>query len=328
MTGRRIACYSPEQIVLEPFELPDPGPGELLLRTEASLISPGTELSSYYVARERPGYPGYTAVGRVEAVGEGLDGGLLGRRVFVFPAQADSQACHASHKLLAAGGLALPVDDLEPGAACFARMINIALTPFCHAPLHQPGPVAVFGLGLVGQFLVRVAGLFGRRAVGIDPDAPRRARAESCGAETLDPTVDDVIARLAPGAALSVDATGRADVFPTALASTAPGGEVCFLGGARTSCQVDLAPLLSRIIWSHVTVRGGWEMLLPRRASPAGGPSTEANLHRAFGWLRAGAIDLDPLWTQTIAPQEFGTAYASLAAKDPAWMGVVVDWSR
>lgn len=43
MEGQRV-CW-PEQAVavLEPFTPREPGPGEVLLRTEVTLISPGTE---------------------------------------------------------------------------------------------------------------------------------------------------------------------------------------------------------------------------------------------------------------------------------------------
>src|SRR2546423_15070191 len=47
MEGYRWVVPGERQVRWEAFELPEPGPGQALLRTEASLISAGTELAIY-----------------------------------------------------------------------------------------------------------------------------------------------------------------------------------------------------------------------------------------------------------------------------------------
>ncbi|MCX7800961.1 MAG: hypothetical protein N2109_11540, partial [Fimbriimonadales bacterium] len=82
MQGRRIVFTGKEQASLETFEVPPVGEGQVLIRSVASLISIGTE-STCFLRRfaagthfdrwvQYPFYPGYSLVGRVEAVGRGV----------------------------------------------------------------------------------------------------------------------------------------------------------------------------------------------------------------------------------------------------------------
>jgi threonine dehydrogenase-like Zn-dependent dehydrogenase len=60
----------------------------------------------------------------------------------------------------------------------------------------QPGDtITVFGLGPVGQFVIRAASHLGIRVLAVDPVAERRAMAERHGAEAYD-LEDDIVARL------------------------------------------------------------------------------------------------------------------------------------
>src|SRR5947209_20131601 len=87
----------------ETIELPPPGPGQLLVRTEASLVSAGTELAIYTGIHQGltnpnvswPKYPqpmGYMAVARVEAAGPGAEAYRPGDRLL-------TSTGHSSHAL-------------------------------------------------------------------------------------------------------------------------------------------------------------------------------------------------------------------------------------
>lgn len=336
MDGRRVVIDGPRSIVLEAFELPEePAQDEILVRVHYSLISPGTELAGY--ANARPGVhicPGYTAVGEVLAAGRPEDEELVGRMVFLFPERSDSRACHASLRAFKTGGLALPIPDgLSPDTACFARMVNIALTPYCNATPKTAGAVLVQGLGLVGTTIGQVGRIRGFRTIGVDPDEARRKRAQEVGFDAvLDPGEGDVVDRARAltdgrGVDLAVNATGHTAAFMDAIRATADGGEISTLGGARHPADLDAKRLFSEIHSRHLVVRGGWEMQLPLCGTPAlQVASTEANLQNAFRWLKNGAIKLDPVWTHTIPPERFQEAYDALLERDPNYLGVIVDW--
>ena len=337
MQGRRITIDEDKQVRCEEFESPKTlGSGDILVRVIYSLISPGTELATY-ADRDvrRVLHPGYTAVGDVVDVGAEAEREVLGKTVFLFPERYDSSGCHASLKVFARGGLALPLPPgLDPKRACFARMVNIALTPYCNAAPKTMGSVLVIGLGLVGNMIGQVGRLRGLQVIGVDLDEVRRRRAEEAGFhEVLDPAQTDVVTAVRAatggrGVELTVNATGHAAPFLTALEATAEGGEISTLGGARTSARADLKDVFSIIHGRHLVVRGGWELQLPfRSAAAAGTASIESNLRNAFRWVENGDVKLDPVWTHTIGPEAFQSAYDSLLKKDPRYLGVVVDWS-
>jgi len=337
MTGRRISICGPCDLVVEEFEVPTSLTAhDLLLDVHYSLISPGTELGGYNGAR--PGSsinPGYTAVGEVVEVGAGQDADLKGKMVYVFPAIDDCRHCHASHKVVTVGGLTPVIPDaLEPKAACFSRVVNIALTPYRNASVRTSGTALVFGLGLVGNMIGQVGNILGFRAIGVEPNAARRTRAMEAGFDAvIDPNAGDAVQAVKDltdgrGAELTVNATGHSAVFPPAIKATASGGEISTLGGARHGATWELKEIFGEIHSRHLTVRGGWEMMLPMTVSPASkGASTEINLRDAFRWLVSGAVNLEPIWTHTIKPGQFKGAYDALNSLNDEYLGVVVDWA-
>ncbi|NOZ20935.1 MAG: zinc-binding alcohol dehydrogenase [Planctomycetes bacterium] len=337
MKGRRIAVVAQRNAVVEEFDVPTVlDRDEVLLRVHYSLISPGTELGGYNAAhRKAPSNPGYTAVGQVAEVGEKQAPSLKGRIAYVFPAIDDSSHCHATHKVVKPGGLVLPIPEgLDPKAACFARIVNIALTPYRNAEPKLTGSVLVIGLGLVGNMIGQVGRILGFRTLGMDLDAARRSRAEEAGFDVvIDPQAGDPVQAVkqatdGQGANLTVNATGHAAAFMLSLQAAAAGGEVSTLGGARHGATAELQQVIKEIHTRHLTVRGGWEMLLPVTTSPASKvASTEVNLRDAFRWLANGSVRLDPIWTHTVKPEEFKGAYDALNNLDKGYLGVVVDWT-
>ena len=94
--GRRIVFPARGQIAVESFAVPEPGPRQALVRTLRTAVSAGTELTGLLGSHPRarfPVYPGYSHVGVIEAVGEGVEGVQVGDRVL-------SMGRHQSHVLL------------------------------------------------------------------------------------------------------------------------------------------------------------------------------------------------------------------------------------
>ena len=337
MRGRRIAITAPQEAVVEEFEVPTSvGAHELLMRVHYSLISPGTELGGYNALhRKKPSNPGYTAVGEVVEVGPGQDDSLKGKVAYVFPHIEDCSHCHASHKVVKAGGLVLPIPEaLDPKQACFARIVNIALTPYRNTEPKTTGSALVIGLGLVGNMIGQVGRILGFQAIGMDFNAARRRRAMESGFDAVvDPEDRDPVEAVKEltdgrGANLTVNATGRTGAFLTAIQATADGGEISTLGGAKDQAGGDLKQIFGQIHSRHLTVRGGWEMRLPMTSAAASKvASTEVNLRDAFRWLVNGAVRLEPIWTHTIQPEQFKAAYDALSRLDDDYLGVVVDWT-
>ena len=99
-TGQRIVLETTGKIRIESFELPRPGPRDILVRTRLTQVSAGTEVNAIRARRsgaalgEVADLPlGYTSVGTVEAVGPDVMGFAPGDRVL-------GDGPHASHWLV------------------------------------------------------------------------------------------------------------------------------------------------------------------------------------------------------------------------------------
>ncbi len=187
---------------------------KVLVRTEASLVSAGTERAKVEVAREsllgkarrRPDQVqqvlekvrtegigatidavrsrletlsplGYCAAGRVECVGRHVRDVRPGELV----ACGGDGAGHAE-VLAVPGNLCVSVPDgVDPMAAAFTTLGSIALHGFRQADLKLGERVAVVGMGLVGQLAARIAHAAGCEVIGIDLEEWRLEAAERAG---------------------------------------------------------------------------------------------------------------------------------------------------
>src|SRR6516162_2472199 len=205
---------SRQAVVLEPFKvgvrevhLPEPGPGQVLVRTEASFVSPGTELAVYTGTHQWlkdpnlpdwkfPFRPGYSAAGEVVAVGPGVEGLGPGDRVS-YPGN------HASAELLTLtyerGKLWKLPAGLSADKAAMACVARYGLGAAIRVGLTLGRSAAILGLGVIGQFALRCLQAAGAYpVVGIDGVRMRREAATAAGANfVLDPGSGDLKQQLA-----------------------------------------------------------------------------------------------------------------------------------
>ncbi len=83
MKARQVVITGPNAVSVREVEIPDPAPNQILVQTEASVISAGTELAVYTGTHQWlkdpnlpdwkfPFRPGYSAAGVVAAVGSAV----------------------------------------------------------------------------------------------------------------------------------------------------------------------------------------------------------------------------------------------------------------
>src|SRR5687767_7651543 len=163
MKTRQATLVEPFNVEIRQVDLPDPGPNQILVECEASAISAGTELAVYTGTHQwlkDPGMPdwkfpfrpGYSAAGRVVAVGSEIKGWQPGQRVS-YPGN------HASHELLTIGHergrlWKLP-DGLDFEKASVACISRYGLGASVRAGLTLGRSACVLGLGIIGQFSLR-----------------------------------------------------------------------------------------------------------------------------------------------------------------------------
>ena len=174
-------------------EVPELGPGEVLVRVVASLISPGTELGRVGVLRANPTPAveprpfGYTNAGIVEKVGSAVEQFEVGEGV----------ACMGGGYALHTDWACVPQNLCVsvPAGVSFeqAASVHLAATGL-HAvrriaPLYGENGV-VYGLGLVGQFAAQFAQLSGCHIQGVDRFPLRQDIARRIGLEGIVDAMD------------------------------------------------------------------------------------------------------------------------------------------
>jgi predicted dehydrogenase/threonine dehydrogenase-like Zn-dependent dehydrogenase len=207
---------------VEVLDVPRPtvGPTEVLVRTLASVLSPGTEgavtalarSSLLAKARARPDLVrqvvrkaraeglsataqtvrsrladdvplGYSAVGEVVEVGSAVNGIRAGQLVATGGA---GKANHAEYEAVPGLLCAVVPDGVPAQDAAFATIASIALHGLRLAEVGTGSKLVVVGLGLVGQLGARLAMAAGCDVAGIDPVAHARAMAAESGVLALD----------------------------------------------------------------------------------------------------------------------------------------------
>ncbi|MER8260693.1 quinone oxidoreductase family protein [Streptomyces albidoflavus] len=242
---RQHAYGGPEVLELEDLELPEPGPGEVLLRTHAAAITFFDILNrrgdlkkrDYYKAdAELPLEPGYQGSGHVEALGPGVTEVAVGDRV----AWALAAGSYASH-VIAPAKVLIPVpDDIDLGEAAGLPVQSL----LAYKLTHEGYPVAEgdwclvqSAAGGVGQLVTQFATMRGGRVIGVVSTEEKAAWAKAAGAEEVivSATADFAAEarRITGGKGVQVvyDAVGK-DTFEGSLDSLAPRGYLVNYGQA------------------------------------------------------------------------------------------------
>jgi threonine dehydrogenase-like Zn-dependent dehydrogenase len=176
-------------------DLPDPGPGEVLVRAVASGVSRGTETlvfrggvpAGQYNAMRAPfqdgDFPGpvkygYLSVGVVEAGDESL----AGRTVFcLYP--------HQTAYVVPAAAVTVVPDDVPARRAVLAGCVETAVNALWDAAPLVGDRITVVGAGMVGCCVARLLARFpGVRVTLVDVDPARAEVAGALGADFATPS--------------------------------------------------------------------------------------------------------------------------------------------
>jgi 2-desacetyl-2-hydroxyethyl bacteriochlorophyllide A dehydrogenase len=350
VTARRVVFVAPRRVEIEEVRLAAPGRGQARVRGEWSLISAGTEMTAYrgefppgdsawarYV--RYPFRPGYSVVGRVEAVGEGCALNT-GERIVV-------EGAHSSHLLVDApsddGGvgassthtpsrpLALPA-AVRPEDGVFHALARVAMQGVRLAGVELGASVAVIGCGLVGQLALRLCRVAGAlRVVAVDRSPARLARAQAAGADVaLAADAADLAERLAAAndgrlADVVIDATGDPAAFVAATRLTRDLGRVVLLGSPRGPVTVDLH---DDVHTRGLVVVGAHASTTPRQETALTPWSMERNVRLFFAFLAQGRLAVHDLVSHRFPLTAAADAYALLERDPEAALGVLLDLGR
>jgi 2-desacetyl-2-hydroxyethyl bacteriochlorophyllide A dehydrogenase len=341
MRARQAVIIKPFQTEVREVELPAPAPNQVLVATEVSAISAGTELAVYTGTHQWlldpnlpdwkfPFRPGYSAAGVVLEVGKDVTGWKAGDRVS-YPGN------HASAELLTIGherGRLWPLPgNLPADKAAWACIARYGFGAAVRVGLTLGRSAAVLGLGVIGQFALRCLLAAGAHpVVGIDGVAMRRAAACAAGADhVVDPAAGDVRAQLASylgtrGAEVVADATGIPDAVPVAMSLACDGGQVVVVGSPRGKAKdVNFYDDLHRR-YLEVTGAHGNMLFEPAHTRLAGAWDIDKAQRWLLATMASGRLSLDKLATHHIKAEELTSAYEGLLKQKEDYLGVLLHW--
>ncbi|MGQ0570017.1 MAG: zinc-binding dehydrogenase [Armatimonadota bacterium] len=352
---KQVVVHAPYDVRLD--DVPSPaqslGDHELLVRAEVSAMSPGTETRVYTGLdaerfRYRVSYPfllGYNNVGRVVAVGRGVETYQVGQRIFSrMPHQSEYVAAERAHgdagtppstNVPMSYDVIAPVPPSVPSDhAVFTHLLTLGFNAL-HSGHYRFGEnVVVIGLGIVGLGAVCMAALAGARVAAIGNDPSRLAVARALGADDawMNGDNDEDRARDFGGEAgtdLIIVCADAWQALRTAIAMTRRKTRVAVLAfpgvgqGSAPFNVFEPSDFYNRTL-SYISA--GW---MPSDDYP---PEYQRfTVKRIYRYIldrmASGRIDLSSLPVQRLPITRIKEAFELVLRKDRSTVGIVFDWS-
>jgi 2-desacetyl-2-hydroxyethyl bacteriochlorophyllide A dehydrogenase len=317
--ARAVHFVAPRRVEVREVDLPDPSEGCIVVATERSGISSGTELLAYR-GEVDPGLPldetlgalagtfaypfryGYSAVGRVVHPAGPVREGQL---VFAFHPHQDRFVVDAHQ--------AVPVDGLDPRTATLYPLVETALQVCLDAAPRLSELAVVVGLGPVGILVAALLARAGAVVLGSEPEPARRAAAAAFGVRTIAPDdVPEVVAAETGGrgADLVVEASGNPRALASSLGLLAHEGTalVCSWYGTKPASL----PLGAAFHRRRLALRSTQVSTLPAALSARWDRGRRAEV----AWSLVRELPLPALTTHEFPFEQAAEAYASVDRKE------------
>lgn len=281
--------YGPMDLRMEDVPIPEPGPGQVLVKIKASGIC-GSDINSYTGRTYEgtfPYVPGHEWSGEVAKVGESVATLKRGDKVVgetvvgcgvcekckagvnpnfcrnprVYGFQTKAPGGFAEYVLRDESNLSRLPDSVTHDQGCLVEPLSVAY----HAVWGLAGgvqstdTVVVFGAGPVGLFSLAVVKGSRARAISIDPIPLRRELALKLGADhVVDPTKEDAtqaVLRLTGGhgADIALEASGSDDARSRVFDIVDTSGRVILVGQTQMK---KIAVEMERLVVKGLTVKG------------------------------------------------------------------------
>jgi threonine dehydrogenase-like Zn-dependent dehydrogenase len=307
---KSLQITSPGKAEFIEMEMPQPSEGEALLAIEAVATCPhwdrhifeaepmfeGHKLDYPYW----PGQPGHEAIGRVKAVGDGVDDSLVGQRVAVWRAkQPYTHGLYATHGIVSRDNIITIPEDLPAEKITsleLAMCVQVSIDQLDDIGAVKGQRLLLAGLGpagIVGLQLLKAAGA--GEVVAIDPIEERRELALQLGADSA----------VAPGApSIPIARTGP-DAFHASLDTTGlPKAIEAQMNACRRAVAI-FGVLHDPVTFSPAQWYGGFSLI-------GYGEHNRGAADRAYKAILDGTLDLSPLFSRKMPLSQYNEAVALL----------------
>ena len=331
--SQTVVFTAPGNVELQDKACPKPGAGEVLIETEVSLVSTGTELT--FLSGECPEhskwstyihYPmtsGYSNVGTVIETGEGVSKEWIGRKVASF-------SKHAQYVTAKEAELRKINYDIKPEEAAFFAIAEVGLNGIRRTKIELGNRVAVYGAGVIGQVLVRYLLAGGCTEIIVVNRSQKRLEylpksSAVIPVSSKSESVLEAVKKATYGemADIVFETTGNADLIPEEFKVLHQQGRLCMLSSPRKATEFDFHDFCNagsfEIIGAHISSQ-----------APEGSfdnPWTcVRNSEVFFKMLFNGQMEVSSLISHSISYKEAPDMYRQLMADRSQYMGVIFNW--
>lgn len=328
-TMRAVVYDRPGEFAVRTVPVPEPGPGEVLLRTVVAGVC-GTDLH-LHDGEFGPAYPltpGHEIVGEVVALGPGVADVSLGRRVTLDNTAScghcvecrRARPAYCRHLVAqgvnAPGGFAeyvltdanrcFDVDDLDPEVAVLTEPTACVVHGLDMLALRPGSDVLLFGAGPTGLVLTQLLRATGARSLTVAaPSAHKLALALAGGADRTvlvdrhdSAATTEELRSLSPdGFDVVIDATGALGVLRQTISLTRTGGTVFVYGMTAESASWEVPPY--EIFRRELRIQGSF--------------AQQFSFDRALASLRSGRVDTTGMITHRFSLDHYADALAAVA---------------
>jgi 2-desacetyl-2-hydroxyethyl bacteriochlorophyllide A dehydrogenase len=324
-TGFRTAVTPTNSVEIEEFSIPQPGKRQVLIRTTSTLISAGTELGTQEQKRDRNTYPGYSNVGEIMAIGEGVENYQIGERVL-------SLGQHASHVIASTEpqALARVHESISSDEAAFGVLGSISMHGVRKARIELGEFVAITGVGVVGQLALQLASKAGSEAlIAIDPCDARLRTAEKLGATHIlnpdEPGFRSAVNSITGnhGLDVTIEASGYPEALLYIFDLSRIGGRIVQLGSIwHRIVEVDFMDFHLK----ELTLIGCHQPKCPTAETIYFPWTQQYNRRQILKMIADKRLNVGTLISHKLPYYELGEAYRLLREEKDNALGVILDW--
>jgi D-arabinitol dehydrogenase (NADP+) len=324
-----VVIKKPKEILVINKEVPEPGPGEVLIQVMASGIC-GTDVHIYrgeYLG-DYPVIPGHEFSGVVCATGIQVTRIHPGDRVAVEP----NIACDNCNQCLnnrqnfclnwQAIGVTLPggmeqyvtapekavfgIGDLPFEQAAFMEPLSCVVHGLERAPIEAGDKIAILGAGPIGDLILQLARLQGATNITVLENNPGRAAlAGQLGADQVVDRMEDLL----PDAYdLVIDATGVIPVMNRSIDFARHGGTVLLFGVPPSGSSMEFEAF--KIFRKGLTLLSSY--------------TSVRNSFQAVNLLQSGKVQVKPLISHRLVLKELPMALEMIEKHDPTVKKVII----
>ena len=336
---RQAMMTAPGRIEVRDVPVPAPGPGEVLLRIQRIGVC-GSDIHVFHGKHPYTSYPvvqGHEFSATVEALGEGVTGIALGKRVTAMPQIVcgecppcrrgeyhicdqlkvqgfQAPGCAQELWVTRAEKLVLLPDRFSFEQGALVEPISVAVHAVARAGDMAGRRVAVLGAGPIGNLVAQTARASGARVLITDISDHRLDIARQCGlglvSNARTESLDKAAARAfgADGFDLAFECVGVEATMTAAVAAIQKGGTVVVVGVFGDKPRIDIGLVQDRelqLVGTLMYRRGDYE--------------------RAVELIDSGAIVTEPLVSKHFAMEEFLDAYQFIETERDRTMKIMID---